>query len=364
MITAAIKKDLQLLARDRGALVTMFLLPVVFIAVFGSIFGGGGDDARRRLAVWGDPASPRATAVIAVVKASGVFEVIAATDAADARRAVVAERADAALILPADFDPAGGHPAELAIDQAGPAQVRLPVIGAVTAIVTRAVFPPAAGADQPVLTAATPPGIRRELAGVTGFQVTVPGNAVLFGFFLALTVGLAFLEERRAGTWRRILAAPVSRASILIGKLVPFFLIGLVQFAFLFAIGVVVFGMRVGGSVPALIALTVAVVACATSLGLAIASLGGTEKRLGSIGSVCLLVMGLLGGAMVPRVVMPPLLRAIGLAVPHSWALDGYTTLLVRDGAGLADVTPQLGALLGFAAVFAAFCVWRFRWER
>ena len=38
-----------------------------------------------------------------------------------------------------------------------------------------------------------------------------------------------------------------------------------------------------------------------------------------------------------PRAVMPPLLRAIGLAVPHSWALDGYTTLLVRDGAGLAE---------------------------
>ena len=47
--------------------------------------------------------------------------------------------------------------------------------------------------------------IRRELAGVTGFQLTVPGNAVLFGFFLALTVGMAFLEERKWGTWRRIL---------------------------------------------------------------------------------------------------------------------------------------------------------------
>jgi ABC-2 type transport system permease protein len=364
MIAAAIKKDLQLLARDRGALVTMFLLPVVFIAVFGSIFGGGGGDARRRLAVWTDPASPRATAVAAVVKASGMFEVIAVADADAARRAVEAERADAALILAADFDPAAGHPGELAIDLAAPAQVRLPVIGAAAAVVGHAVFPPVAGAERPVLVPATPPGIRRELAGMTGFQVTVPGNAVLFGFFLALTVGLAFLEERRAGTWRRILAAPVSRASILIGKLVPYFLIGLVQFGFLFTIGVVVFGMRIGGSVVALVALTVAVVACATSLGLAIASLGGTEKRLGSIGSVCLLVMGLLGGAMVPRMVMPPLLRTIGLAVPHGWALDGYTTLLVRDGAGVAGVAPQIGALLAFAAVFAGFGVWRFRWER
>ena len=217
---------------------------------------------------------------------------------------------------------------------------------------------------MPVLVPATPPGIRRELAGMSGFQVTVPGNAVLFGFFLALTVGMAFLEERKWGTWRRILAAPVSRAAILVGKLVPYFLVGLVQFGFLFTIGVVAFGMRIGGSVAALAVLTVAVVACATSLGLAIAAIGGSEKRMGSIGSVCLLVMGLLGGAMVPRAVMPPVMRSIGLAVPHSWALDGYTTLLVRDGAGVGDVLPQVGALVAFALVFAGFGVARFRFER
>ena len=60
MIGAAIKKDLQLLVRDRGTVITMFLLPVVFIAVFGSIFGGGDRDARRRIAVWAAPSSPAA----------------------------------------------------------------------------------------------------------------------------------------------------------------------------------------------------------------------------------------------------------------------------------------------------------------
>lgn len=364
MIGAAVKKDLQLLLRDRGAVVTMFLLPVVFMAVFGSIFGGSGDDARRRLAIAADPSSPRAQAVAQALTAAGVFELVTMPDAAAARRAVVDDRVDAALILGADFDPAAGRPAELAIDLAGPAQLRQSVIGAVNAIVTRAVFPPTAGADAPVMVPTTPPGLRRELAGLSGFQVTVPGNAVLFGFFLALTVGMAFHEERKWGTWRRILAAPVGRASILVGKLVPYFLVGLVQFTFLFAIGVVGFGMRIGGSMLALGALTVAVVACATSLGLVFAAVGGSEKRMGSIGSVCLLVMGLLGGAMVPRAVMPPVMKALGLAVPHGWALDGYTTILVREGAGVADVLPQLGALAAFTVVFAVFGVARFRFER
>jgi ABC-type multidrug transport system permease subunit len=207
-------------------------------------------------------------------------------------------------------------------------------------------------------------GVKRTLRDVDAFQLAVPGNAVLFGFFLALTVGLAFLEERRWGTWRRLLAAPVPRWRILLAKLVPYALVGLAQYAFLFGLGAGVFGMRVGGSVVALVAMSVAVVLCAVSLGLAISSLGGTEKRLGSIGSVCLLVMGLIGGAMVPRAIMPPAMQTVGLAVPHGWALDGFFTLLVRDGAGIVDVLPQIAGVLGFACAFAAFGVWRFRFER
>lgn len=363
MLVAAIKKDLQLLVRDRGALISLFLLPVVFIAMFGAFFGGGDDDERRVLAVWaGD--GPRPATAVAALEASQLFVLRRVASAELARAEVSAGRADAGLILPAELDPAAGRPAELAIDPALAPQVRLPLTGAVDAVLHRALFPAPPGADQPVLVARTPPGTRRALTGIDAFQLAVPGNAVLFGFFLALTVGLAFLEERRWGTWRRILAAPVPRWRVLVAKLVPYFLVGLGQYVFLFGIGVGVFGLRIGGSLLALAALTAAVVLCAVCLGLAIASLGGTEKRLGSIGSVCLLVMGLIGGAMVPRAIMPASLKAVGLVVPHGWALDGYVTLLVRDGAGLADVLPQLGAVLGFAALFAGFGVWRFRFER
>lgn len=364
MLRAAIVKDLQLLVRDRGALVTMFLLPVAFIAVFGSIFGGDDADHRRTVAVYAAPGSPRGAAVATALAEAGMFTVETAASPEAARAAVAGERVDVAVILPADFDPVAGKPGELAIDLGAPVQVRAPVTGAVNAIVARAVFPPPPGVDAPMLVERTPPGIRDALRDVSAFQLTVPGNAVLFGFYLALTVGLSFTEERKWGTWRRVLAAPVPRATIVLAKLVPYFLMGLVQFGFLFGLGVVVFGMRVGGSPLALAALTVGVVACAVSLGLVIAAIGGSEKRMGSIGSVCLLVMGLVGGAMVPRAAMPPAMQSVGLAVPHAWALDGYLTVLVREGAGVADILPQLGALLGFAALFAGFGVARFRFER
>ena len=216
----------------------------------------------------------------------------------------------------------------------------------------------------PVIEARSPPGLRPPLPDVTGFQIAVPGNAVLFGFFIALQCALSFVEERKTGTWRRLLAAPGRRGLLLVAKLVPYFLVGLIQFACLFGLGIVAFGVHVAGSPVALVVLTVEVVACATALGLVIASLGGTEKQVGGIGSICLLVMGLLGGAMMPRVAMPESMQAVGLIVPHAWAIDGYFDVLVRPGTGLADIAPQLGALAAFTAAFLTFGVARFRFER
>jgi ABC-2 type transport system permease protein len=364
MLWATIIKDLRLLLRDRGALMSLFALPIVFMVGFGSMFRFGPDrDQPRALPVWHEPADGRGQAIIAAITSAGAFAPQPYPSAASVRAAVAQERASVGLVIPADFDPARGRPIELVIDQAAPMQLRGPIEGALGAIIGRA-LQPSAPPVMPVLVPRTPPGLARPLANITSFQVTVPGNGVLFGFFIALTAAMSFTEEKRSGTWRRLLASPVSRGAALLAKLLPFVVIGMGQLGFLFGIGALAFGMKVAGSVPALIVLSLAVVLCSTCLGLAMASLGGSEKMLGGVGSVTLLVMGLLGGCMMPRLVMPTFMQRIGLAVPHSWALDGYYTLLVRSGTGLADVAPQIGALLAFALGFALFGVWRFRFER
>lgn len=204
----------------------------------------------------------------------------------------------------------------------------------------------------------------RGVAAASGLQVAVPSNAVLFGFFLALTVALSFTTERRSGAWRRLLAAPVSRHHALLASLVPYLLIGCAQLAFLFAVGAFGFGMHIAGSLVALAVMSVAVVYCAVSLGLLLAALGNTERQLGSMGSVSLLIMGLVGGCMVPRLAMPPAMQTLGLFVPHGWALDGYHDVLVRTGTTVIDIAPCALALAGFGTVFAVIGIARFRFER
>ena len=91
---------------------------------------------------------------------------------------------------------------------------------------------------------------------------------------------------------------------------------------------------------------------------------GGSEKQLCAIGSVVLLVMGLLGGCMFPRIAMPPVMKMLGLGVPHGWALDGFYAVLVRQGTTLADVAPSIFALVAFGAGFALLGVTLFKFER
>ena len=362
MLGAAIKKDVWLLLRDRGSLIRLFVVPILFITLFGSMFKFGGPDKGkpRVVPIWYAEGDARGQAIH---NALGMTEGFAPRReaTADAVRARVARDEGAGLVIPADFDPAAGRPIELVIDLAAPIQTRGPIQGALTGVVARALAtgPPPA----PLVVARSPVG-QAPPDDVSGFQVTVPANAVLFGFFIVITVALSFASEKRTGTWRRVLAAPVPRWQALVGTLVPYYIIGLFQLAFLFGIGAWVFGMGIAGSVPALVLLSMCVVLCAVCLGLVFASLGGSERQIGGVGSMILLVMALLGGCMFPRMLMPEALQAIGHIVPHSWALDGYATLLTKSGTGLAEIAGPLGALLGFAVGFGALGLWRFRFEK
>lgn len=364
MLGAAIKKDIQLVLRDRGALLSLFALPVIFILFFGNIFTSGDDDggSGARIAVYAAPDNPMAERVRQTVIASKVFRVENMDSPEAVRTAVGAQQAAAGLIMGAEFGPPKGTPAELVIDPGAPPQLRGPIEGALRTMVRNVVY--GQGWTAPLVEITEPPGVRKPMENPSGFQVAVPGNSVLFGFFLALTVALSIVEERKTGTFRRLLAAPIRRRALLISKLVPFFIIGAAQMAVLFGAGILLFGMRVGGSPLALIVFTLVVVLCATSLGLLIASFSGTQKQVGGVGSIFLLVMGLVGGAMVPRAIMPDSIQLIGLMTPHAWALDGFYELLVREGAGLADVAKEIGALLGFSALFTVVGAVRFRFER
>jgi ABC-2 type transport system permease protein len=193
------------------------------------------------------------------------------------------------------------------------------------------------------------------------YQQNVPGYTILGVFFIVGTMASSILQEKREGTFRRLLVAPLPKPILLAGKILPYYLINLIQIAIMFGVAHLLFGMAFGNPV-ALITISMALAATATGLGIMIAALGKTDTQVGGLTSLLTLTMSALGGCLMPTYIMPDFLQTLSRFIPHAWAMQGFQDVLVR-GYGLAGILPEAGILLGFAAAFFLIGVWRFRFE-
>jgi ABC-2 type transport system permease protein len=128
------------------------------------------------------------------------------------------------------------------------------------------------------------------------------------------------------GTSRRLLA----------GKLLPYYLVNLLQVAVMFGVAHFMFGM-VLGQPAALLAVSLALAAVATGLGVLVATFGKTQAQISGLSVLLTLTMSAVGGCMVPTFAMPDFMQTLARFTPHGWAMQGFQDVLVR-GYGLAGV--------------------------
>jgi aromatic-L-amino-acid decarboxylase len=345
VIGATIRKDVWLLLRDRGRLLMLFAMPVIFIGVFGSMFSGGGNRSKPRpIALWHAPGDARGETIEKALSATVGFAPEPQASADAVRTAVAKGDVIAGLIVPAP--PA---PVELSIDQGQPEQVTGPVQGALTGVVMRATLPAPVAALPPMVEVKTPPGIAKPLDDVSGFQVSVPGNAVLFGFFLAMTVAMSFASERTTGTWRRLLASPVPRWQALVGKMIPYYLIGCCQLGLLFGLGMV-FGMKVAGSPIALVVLSAMVVLTPAAAVVEHVALRWVAELLElPAGSGALVTGAQMASFVGLAIARAEVLRAIGWDV-HEDGLAGAPPVEIFVGAERHNTIDRALRMLGFGS--------------
>jgi ABC-2 type transport system permease protein len=193
----------------------------------------------------------------------------------------------------------------------------------------------------------------------TATEQNVPAYAVFGVFFIVLTLARSILREKIEGTFLRLLCAPLPKIVILLGKLLPYYIVNLIQIGLMFAIGVLIFQMHLG-SIAALFLTSLSLAASAGGLGLLVASLGRTESQVDTLSVLLAISLSALGGMMVPVFIMPQVMQKISLVTPHAWALKAFHDVIIRD-LGVSDVLPEAGVLLGFALAFFSVALWRFR---
>jgi ABC-2 type transport system permease protein len=421
-------KDLQILARDRSALIGAFLLPIVFIVVYLGVAGiasgssgtsdTGASDRVALPVVDLDAGGPAATALIESIRSDGGLDVTVFADAdgrpyteAEALAKLDAKEVQRVLVIPAGFtaDLRAGRPAtvtihSISLDPSQSQAVQMAVEGVARtlsleqqivsslerlAAMQRAQpsFDPATAADlaipiaraqfeesrgRPLVTVVEtqpPAAAGKEPVEISGIQLGVPGFAVLFIFLTAQVTARSIYDEKKNGTFRRLLASPLGKWSMLIGKLIPNFVVVVLQVVFLFAAGMFLLpligldALRLGTDVPALVLLVLAIALCCTALGILIASVARTEAQIGGIAALALWVLAFLGGCFIPLFLLNESMATIGQVTPHYWAVTGFYDLLTR-GKGLTEVLDSIAVLLAFAGVFFLVGARRFEFDR
>jgi ABC-2 type transport system permease protein len=175
-------------------------------------------------------------------------------------------------------------------------------------------------------------------------------------------MGIEMLLERQRGLWKRLRSAPVSRMTLLTGKTLSGAVVALMTLWVSFAFAMIVFGVRIQGSLAGFVGVSIACALMAATFGLLVAALGNTPATARGVTTLAVLMMVMLGGAWVPTFIFPAWLQQLTLIVPVRWAVDGLDAMTWR-GIGLSGALAPSLVLLAFAAVFAGVAIARFRWE-
>jgi ABC-2 type transport system permease protein len=187
----------------------------------------------------------------------------------------------------------------------------------------------------------------------------VGGWAIMFLLFSVSGAATSLFEEKQAGIFHRLLAAPVSRAHILWSKYLFNVLMGLVQLTVLFLAGQLLFGIEVTAHLPSLLVVALCASAACTAFGMLISAFSSNPTAASGLATFLILTMSAIGGAWFPTSFMPEFIQSLSKLTLVYWSMEGFLAVLWAHQP-LTEILPTLGILLGIAAGINAISIWRF----
>jgi ABC-2 type transport system permease protein len=188
------------------------------------------------------------------------------------------------------------------------------------------------------------------------------GQLITWVFIPLIGLSGALSYEREKGTLKRLLTTPTSKATFMLGTITGQVVIALCQMSLLVAFGILVMKVNWGRDVSALALVMVASAIAAAALGTMLGAFVKNENQASGLSVMIGMLMALLGGCWYPLDLFPAAVQTVVKILPTTWAMQGMLAVGLR-GAGVADILPEAGVLLGFAAVFFTVGLLRFRYE-
>ncbi|MEI7632184.1 MAG: ABC transporter permease [bacterium] len=347
--------------RDRLALFFTIIFPLIFLFVFGGIFGKE-SSISFKIALINQSKSEFSTQYVQSAHKDKIFKIDDKIDTLDkANEKMKRSEIDATIILPPEFGAVTGS------GPTGEAKVVYTANGEQAAFtlvsILQAQFK---GINSSLVQTAEPFKIVTEKSNarsLSRFDYTFAG---LLGFSI-LGLGIfgpisVFPELKKQGILRRLHTTPLKVWQYFVSNAISQAIIGLITMTILFAVAMIVFDLKLVGNIFELAIYLVLGITTILGIGLAVGGWAKNERQAAPLANIIVFPMMFLSGTFFPRYVMPEWLQNMSGYLPLTPVIDGIR-LIATEGKHLTDLGPQIGLIAVWIAViyFIAFRV--FRWE-
>ena len=363
-ILAVLKKEFLQMKRDRMTLALIFMIPLVQLILFG--YAIQTEVKHIPTVVFDQSLSTASRDVLNSFSASGYFDV---NDSVNSFAAVTQKidsgEAQVGIIFPPDFN----HN----LQRSDSAAVQVIVDASDNMVANQAIaIANSIGLikSQQVLTqkmrySGEPPYDIRVRPwynpdGITAYYMVPAILGIIVTMTMVIITAVAIVRERELGTLEQLIVTPIKPLELMIGKILPYIVLGYLQITVALLVGVLVFHVPIRGSLLQLYLLTLFFITASLGLGLMISNIAKNQMQAFQMSFFVMLPSILLSGFMFPRLAMPKFIYYLSYVIPLTYYLDIIRGIILK-GIGYQYLMGQVTALLVFSIVMLTISTLKFQ---
>jgi len=358
-----IYKEFIQMRRDRMTLGLIFMLPLIQLLLFG--YAIQTEVKHISTVVFDQSLSVESREMIESFTASGYFDITHIADSYDeVNKKIDSGKAKVGIVFPPDFSKnvKRGTPAQIQVlvdaSNSMISNQAIAVANSIGQLKSLEVLTKKIKFSGPLYDIRVRPWYNPD--GVTAYYMVPAILGIVVTLSMVMLTSMSIVRERERGTLEQLMVTPIKSYELMIGKIVPYIVLGYVQITIALLIGVLVFHVPIKGSLFQLYLLTLFFITASLGLGILISNIAKTQMQAMQLAFFILLPSILLSGFMFPREAMPKIIYYLGDLLPLTFYLDIIRGIVLK-GIGFSYLIGQVIALLVFSIVLLMISTLKFK---
>lgn len=362
-ILAIMKKEYIQMRRDRTTLGLIFMIPLVQLLLFG--YAIQTEVRHIPTVVFDQSLSYESRDMLGAFTASGYFDIVSAAGSYDqVTESIDRGTARVGIIIPPDFTKqikrSETAQVQVLVDASDNmvANQAIATANAIGLIKSQQVLFQKIRLDQAPYDIRVRPWYNPD--GITAYYMVPALLGIIVTMTMVIITSVAIVREREQGTLEQLMVTPLKPYELMIGKIVPYIVLGYLQITVALLVGALFFHVPIRGSIVELYLLTLFFITASLGLGLMISNIAENQMQAFQMSFFVMLPSIMLSGFLFPRAAMPKIIYYITFVIPLTYYLDIIRGIILK-GIGFPYLVGQVTALLVFTLVVLTISVLRFR---